>query len=96
MVDQLEAAREAVQQASEAVDDPRLREQLRSIDEGLMEQTEAAKTEADEPRGDQLEAVEAELARLMDAVDEVERAYASLEVARDAIDEYRREYTRDW
>lgn len=94
MVDQLSRARAAVQRASDEVDDATLRNHLDSLDEGLMEQTEAAKTESDEPDGDQLEQIETELVRVMDETGGA--ALEHLEEARDAIDAYRRAYTRDW
>lgn len=106
MTDELAAARKAVQRASETVDDASIREQLRSIDEGLMEMTESeggttdsggetpAKTQGDVPHGENLEEVEEKVVGLASRTDEPTRSH--LENARDDIDAYRRKYTREW
>jgi len=101
MAEELAEARDAVQRASETVDDASIREQLQSIDEGLMELTEskssadsAAKTESDVPHGDDLEQVEQKVVGLASRTDAETRSY--LEDARDSIDAYRVRYTRDW
>lgn len=95
MSDQLARAREAVGRASDTADDT-VREQLRSLDEGLMELTGGDKTQESDTttEGDRLEEIEAKLAGLMDETDGDTRAH--IEDARDYIDEYRRTFTRDW
>lgn len=101
MADRLASARDAVRRASDETDDATVREQLRSIDEGLRELTEdegpvdvGPSTEGDEPHGDDLEEIEAKLAGLADEAGGAARGH--VEDARDAIDAYRRAYTRDW
>lgn len=101
MPDHLDSARDAVQRASEETDDETVREQLRSIDEGLVELTERSettddgvKTSGEHPHGGELETVEERLAELADAVDGAARDHVT--DARDAIDAYRRAYTRNW
>lgn len=101
MVGHLATAREAIQRASDATDNETVRKQLRSIDEGLMEMTEAGdlpddvpKTEGDVPHGDDLEEVEQRLADLAGTADGEARTH--VKVARDAIDDYRQAVTRDW
>lgn len=101
MNDNLASARDAVQRAGDATDDATVREQLRSIDEGLMEMTESeeapegeASTTGDHPHGDALEEIEAKLASLAGELDRPARE--RVEDARDHIDAYRRTYTRDW
>lgn len=110
MTDRIERAREAVQRAADVSDDPAVREQLQSIDEGLAEMTHSASedpdeaggagepgtvsTEGDVPRGDQLQQVEAKLAALGDVAEG--RVRRLIQGARDELDGYRREVTRDW
>lgn len=110
MSHELERAREDVQRAGDLAENETVREQLRSIDEGLKEMTHSSKedasdtderetdgdatTEGDRPRGDQLQQVEATLAGLEDDADG--RAGSLIRDARDELDEYRRRRTRDW
>jgi hypothetical protein len=101
MADRLASAREAVRRASDVSDDSTVREQLRSIDQGLREMTEASETttddvstEGDVPHGEELRTVEEKIVGLADRADDEARAH--LEDARDAIDDYRRSYARDW
>jgi hypothetical protein len=97
----LDSARHAVQEASEETVDASLRQQLRSIDEGLMELTEhsettddGVKTSGDRPHGGELESIEEQLVRLSDHADGAARTH--VQEARDTIDAYRREFVRDW
>lgn len=99
MAEELSEAREAIQRASEVADDATVREQLDSIDEGLMEMTEhpgdgPAKTAGDVPHGENLEEVEEKIVDLASRTGEPTRSH--LEDARDGIDAYRRTFTRDW
>lgn len=94
MVDQLARARESIRRAADRSDEETVREQLRSIDLGLMEETESASTEGDRPVGDQLEQVEKKLAGLAERTDGA--VNEDVREARDAIDAYRRAHTRDW
>lgn len=101
MTDGIERARREVRRASDLTDDETVREQLRSIDEGLMELTHGdeagdhpASTRGDVPRGGDLRDVEAKLAGLGDAAEGTPRAL--IQDARDRIDDYRRQYPRDW
>lgn len=104
MVDRLTSARDSVQRASDMTDDATVREQLHSVDRGLMELTESSETaegardgvstEADVPRGVDLEEIEEKLVDLIDATDGVAREH--VQDARDAVDDYRQTYTRDW
>lgn len=100
MADRLASAREAVRRAADAVDDAALREQLRSIDEGLREMTEdegpidvGPSTEGDVPRGDDLDEVEAKLGGL--AAETGGAARGHVEDALAAIVAYRRASPRD-
>lgn len=99
MAEELSAARDAIQRASGTVDDATIREQLDSIDEGLMEMTvdaegTPAKTEGDVPHGENLKEVEEKVVGLASRTEEPTRSY--LEDARDSIDAYRRKFTREW
>lgn len=101
MPEHLDSARHAVQRASEETDDPTVREQLRSIDEGLKEMThhsettdDGVSTSGEDPHGGELESVEERLVDLSDATDGAARTH--VQEARDAIDAYRREFVRDW
>ena len=98
MVDRLARASAAVRRGSEVTDDATVREQLRSIEEGLHELTEAdetaddgVSTRASVPNEDELEAVEEKLVDLSDEAEGTTRRH--LETARDAIDAYRRANT---
>lgn len=100
MADRLASARDAGRRVSDETVDATVREQLRSIDEGLRELTEdegqvvgGPGTEGDEPHGDGLEGKEAELADPASEADGPARG--PVEAARDAVDGYRRAYTRD-
>lgn len=93
MVEHLDEARESVQRASEIAEQEVLRKQLRSIDEGLMEMTEPAKTAGHEPHEDTLEEVEQKLTGLLDETDG--ETAEQIREARDAIDAYRQAYTID-
>ena len=92
MVDRIERARRAVDAAADETDDATVREQLRSIDEGLA----AIGEEPDDAeKGHRLEAVEAKLVGLGDEVDNVP-VHRRIEDARDQVDAYRREDAPDW
>lgn len=95
MIDQLSVARQSIQQASETTDKSDVREQLNSLDEGLMELTEEEKTQDTDPaiETERLEQMEAKLAGLLDATDGA--TTTQIEEARDAIDIFRQEHT-DW
>lgn len=56
MEDELARARAALQRASDETDDPTVREQLRSLDEGVMELVGGEKTEATPAEGDPADA----------------------------------------
>lgn len=101
MADDLSRARDAVRRAADAADAAEVREQLRSIDEGLMELTESsteegspAKTAGDVPDGERLERIEETLVGLASRTDG--RTREALEDARDHVDAYRRTHARDW
>ena len=94
MADELANARVAVQRASEDSDNATVREQLDSIDRGLMELSESESTLDNEPHGDRLEEVEEKIVGLMDETDG--SAHTRLGDARDSIDANRRRYTREW
>lgn len=95
MIDQLTVARQSIQQASETTDESNVREQLNSLDEGLMELTEEEKTQDSDPaiETDRLEQMEEKLAGLLDTTDGA--TTTQIEEARDAIDIFRQEHT-DW
>lgn len=109
MADRIERAREDVRRASDLTDDA-VREQLRSIDEGLKEMTQSASeaegerdrsdvyshttTEGDVPHGEKLQQVEEKLAALSDEADG--QARSLIQDARNRLDEYRQAVTRDW
>lgn len=91
MVDRISNARRAVAEASDAVDDATIREQLHSIDEGLA----AVENEPDDAeKGDRLEAVESKLVGLGDETED--EATERIEAARDLLDAYRRDRAQDW
>lgn len=92
MVDRIADARRVVAEASDAVDDATVREQLHSVDRGLAA---VADEPADAEKGDRLESVEAKLVGLGDEVDDDEAA-EYVATARDLLDDYRRERTQDW
>lgn len=100
MAEELSRARDAIQRASEHADDSTVREQLRSIDEGLMEMTHSekqtlrAKTSGNVPDGDDLQEIEETVVALTSETNS--EARSCLHEARDEIDAYRRKFTRDW
>lgn len=91
MVDRIADARRVVAEASDAVDDATIREQLHSVDRGLAA---VADEPADAEKGDRLESVEAKLVGLGDEVEGDAAEYVA--TARDLLDDYRRERTQDW
>jgi len=94
MDDHLTDARRAVVAASDAVDDATVREQLRSIEEGLSDLSGARNREDDDQLGDELRTIEDKLSGLLDETDGVTRE--RIADARDHIDAYRRADTQDW
>lgn len=94
--EQLKAARQAVQQASDTADDRDVREQLASIDEGLEELSGDDKTQESDPseEGDRLQKLEETLAGLLDETDGATEE--EIQEARDAIDTFRQEHSQDW
>ncbi|UPM42723.1 DUF7553 family protein [Halocatena salina] len=95
MIDQLSVARRSVRRARETTDNAAVREQLASIDEGLMELTEEQTTQDTDPATevDRLTPIEEKLAGLLDAASgDTETQIAE---ARDAIDIFRQEHT-EW
>lgn len=94
--EQLKAARQAVQQASETADDRDVQEQLKSIDEALEELTGEEKTRESDPaeEGDRLQEVEEKLVGLLDRTDGATEQ--EIQEARDAIDTFRQEHSQDW
>lgn len=97
MDDRIERARSLAAQASDLTDNADVREQLRSITEGLdrMEGNEERPSQEDpKQEGDRLQQVEEKLAGLTDKTEGTARE--RVEEARDALDAYRRDDTRDW
>ncbi|RRJ33781.1 DUF7553 family protein [Halocatena pleomorpha] len=95
MIDQLSVARRSVQRASETTDNAVVREQLASIDEGLMELTDGQTTQDTDPgmEVERLTPIEEKLTGLLDtASGDTETQIAE---ARDAIDIFRQEHT-EW
>lgn len=94
--EQLKAARQAVQQASDTADDREVQEQLASIDEGLEELSGDDKTQPSDPaaEGDRLQELEEKLAGLLDETDGATEQ--EVQEARDAIDTFRQEHSQDW
>jgi len=95
MVDRIEAARRRIDEASDETDHEHLREQLRSLSEGLREIED---DEDPQLRGDRLEEVESKLVGLGDETDDETREVVldRLEMARDHLDAYRRDKAQDW
>lgn len=84
----LDAAREHVQRASDAAGGT-VREQLQSVDEGLMELTGGNETRDEEPRDDRLAELADKLDGLADRVDGTTRreVASARDHVRSAIDE---------
>lgn len=95
MVDRIEAARREIDAASDETDHEYLREQLRSLSEGLRE---VENDDDPQLQGDRLEQVEAKLTGLADDTEDApsEGVLERLETARDEIDAYRRDKAQDW
>lgn len=95
MIDQLSVARQSIQRASETTDNATVREQLDSLDEGLMELTEEDKTQNSDPASEveRLASIEEKLVGLLDETSGATET--QIEEARDAIDIFRQEHT-DW
>ncbi len=95
MIDQLSVARRSIQRASETTDNAAVREQLNSLDEGLMELTEEDKTQDSDPASetDRLTSIEEKLVGLLDETSGATET--QIEEARDAIDIFRQEHT-EW
>lgn len=95
MIHQLSVARHSIQRASETTDNAAVREQLESLDEGLMELTEEGKTQESDPtiEVDRLTPIEQKLVGLLDKTSGATET--QIEEARDAIDVFRQEHT-DW
>lgn len=95
MIDQLSVARQSIQRASETTDNAAVREQLDSLDEGLMELTEEDKTQDSDPASevDRLASIEEKLVGLLDETSGATET--QIEEARDAIDIFRQEHT-EW
>lgn len=95
MTDQLSAARNSIQQASETTDNANVREQLDSLDEGLMELTEEQKTQDSDPtvEVDRLTPIEEKLVGLFEKTSGATETHIS--EARDAIDHFRQQHT-EW
>lgn len=95
MIDQLSVARQSIQQASETADESDVQEQLKSLDEGMMELTDEGKTKESDPavEVDRLEEIEEKLVGLLEKTDGATNT--QIEEARDAIDIFRQEHT-DW
>lgn len=88
MANRLRNARAEIRHASEHADAD-VREQLRSIEEGLSELVEGEKTqEGPGPKPERLEELERKLAGLEEQVDD--RTRERIEDARDALFTYRR------
>ncbi|WP_101295457.1 DUF7553 family protein [Halegenticoccus soli] len=85
MSDHLTNAREELQRAAD-LQDGETQEQIRSIDEGLLEMTETEKTEGETPRADRLEEVVEKVSALENEVDEEPRTH--LDRARESITDY--------
>lgn len=93
MTDHLRRAREEIQAAADAADGE-MQEQLRSIDEGLMELTEGDKVEDDDPpRLDHLAELEEKLDGVADEKATEPDVRDGVERARDSIRAYRDERT---
>ncbi|WP_254546559.1 DUF7553 family protein [Halomarina pelagica] len=90
MSDRPTRIREELQRASDAADEDReIREQLRSIDEGLMELVDGDKTTDEPPHPDRLAELEEKLAGLSERADgETSR---HVRTAATLLDEYREE-----
>lgn len=95
MVDRIEAARREIDAASDETDHESLREQLRSLSEGLGE---VENDDDPELQGERLEQVEAKLTGLADDTEDApsDVVLERLEAARDEIDAYRRDRAQDW
>lgn len=93
MVDRIEEARRSLDAASDKTEHEHLREQLRSLSEGLQE---VENDEDPELEGDRLEEVEDKLTGIGDEVDVDQQVLDRMEDARDDIDAYRRDKAQDW
>lgn len=93
MVNRIEAARHSIDAASDETEHRMVREQLRSLSEGLRE------VEADEERdlqADRLEEIEDKLTSLGDEAADDSDVMERLEEARDHLDAYRRDKAQSW
>lgn len=95
MIDQLSVARQSIQRASETTDNAAVREQLDSLDEGLMELTDEQTTQESDPTSevDRLTPIEEKLVGLLETTSGATET--QIEEARDAIDIFRQEHT-EW
>lgn len=91
----IDAAREAVESASEITDDSTVHEQLDSITRGLDSVSDEEGPTDDYERGDRLEELESKLVGLGDEADD-DVVVDYLRTARDHIDAYRQDAARDW
>lgn len=97
MDERIERARSHAARAADETDNADVREQLRSIAQGLEsvdESEDRASEDESEQEGNRLQQVEEKLAGLTDRSEGSAREH--IERARDAIDVYRQEDTRDW
>jgi hypothetical protein len=92
MVDRIREARRLVVRASDETDDETVREQLRSISDGLATLEEDHGDAAQQ--GERLEQVESKLVALANETggEEIER----IAEVRDLVDAYRRDRAQDW
>jgi predicted FMN-binding regulatory protein PaiB len=89
MTEHLQQARQSVQQAADATR-ANVREQLRHVDEALIELESGDKTQPQTPADpDTLETIEAKIVGLIEEVEDPE-AHTQLRTARDEIDLHRR------
>lgn len=92
MVDRIREARRLVDGASEETDDETVREQLRSISEGLATLEEDHGDPAQQ--GERLEQVESKLVTLANETEGAE--IEQIARVRDLVDAYRRDRAQDW
>jgi molecular chaperone GrpE (heat shock protein) len=83
-----------VQSASERTEDPTVKEQLSSIEQGLAQLSGDAELEDDQEEGERLQEIERQLTQLGDHTDGTIRE--KLKLARTEIDEFRQEHAQDW
>lgn len=93
MVNRIEAARRSIDAASDETDDRMVRENLRTLSEGLLT------VEEDEDRalqGERLEEIEDKLTSLADEAADDAAVLDRLREARDHLDAYRRDRAQNW